>query len=328
MAFRVPLRQRFRGVDSRAGVLVHGPAGWAEFSPFDDYGPEYSARWLAAAVEAATEPPPRARRQTIAVNTTVPAVAPEVAFDLVRASGCSTAKVKVAESGQQLADDVARIAAVRDALGADGHIRVDANGAWDVASAVLAIARLERAAGGLEYVEQPCRRVDELADVRRRCTVPIAADESIRTSDDPERVVRLGAADIIVLKVQPMGGIRAALDVVERCGLPAVASSAVETSVGLAVGVAFAAALDAVPFACGLGTASLLATDVVDVPVAPVDGAVAVRAVAPSTARLHEVALVGADERHWRDRWQAAAAHASSAVQAALDDVVWGSEDG
>ncbi|MFP4150038.1 MAG: enolase C-terminal domain-like protein, partial [Nitriliruptoraceae bacterium] len=193
---------------------------------------------------------------------------------------------KVAEPGQDLAADVERLAAVRDALGPAGRIRVDANAAWDVATAVLAIARLDRAAGGLEYVEQPCRTLPELREVRGRVGVPLAADESVRTAEDPRHIAGLDAADVIVVKVQPLGGVRRALEVVAAAGLPAVVSSALETSVGLAAGVALAAALPELPYDCGLGTATLLASDVTDRPLAPVDGALEPRRVAPDPALL------------------------------------------
>jgi O-succinylbenzoate synthase len=283
---RVPMRRRFRGVTARTAVLLHGPAGWGEWSPFPEYGPAYAARWLAAAVAAATEPFPVAVRDRVPVNTTVPAVDPEDAAALVRAAGCRTAKVKVAEPGQDLARDVERLAAVRDALGPAGRIRVDANAAWDVATAVLAIARLQRAAGGLEYVEQPCRTLEELRDLRRRVTVPLAADESVRTAEDPLRIAGLDAADVIVVKVQPLGGVRRSLEVVAAAGLPAVVSSALETSVGLAAGLALAAALPDLPYDCGLGTATLLASDVTDRPLTPRDGELDVRRVAPDPALL------------------------------------------
>lgn len=325
--FRVPLTQRFRRVTAREGVLVQGPAGWSEFSPFDDYGPEYSARWLACAIDAATSPPPAALRTSIEVNTTVPAVDAATAATLVRDATCRTVKVKVAEPGQDLADDVNRVAAVRDALGAAGKIRVDANGAWDVESAVLAITRIERAAGGLEYVEQPCRTVDELAAVRRRVSVLVAADESVRTTNDPARVARAGAADIIVVKVQPMGGVAAALKVVDACGLPAVPSSAVETSIGLAVGCHFAAALPDLAYASGLGTATLLADDVVDPPLRPVDGWLAVEHVAPSEAALQRVCLTGDDARCWLQRMADAAVYGDAVLQGLVDEAIKGYGD-
>ena len=305
--FRVPMRHRFRRVTTREGVLLGGDAGWGEFSPFPEYGPQITAQWLAAATEAATEPFPDPVRHRVPVNTTVPAVDAATAYDLVAASGCRTAKVKVAEPGQQLADDLDRVAAVRDALGPDGRLRVDANAAWDVETAVHALGRLDRAAGGLEYAEQPCPGLDELAELRRRVDVPLAADESVRTAEDPLRIAGLSAADVIVVKVQPLGGVWRALEVVEAAGLPAVVSSAVETSVGLAAGVALAAALPELPHACGLGTATLLAGDLTSRPLEPVDGEIEVRRVAPEAALLDQWAPSPEDSLVLLERMQAAA---------------------
>lgn len=268
--FRIPLRVRFRRVTERSGVLVHGPQGWGEFSPFPEYEPPVTRAWRAAAVEAATRPWPAPVRTSIPVNAIVPAVGPERAHEMTVASGCTTVKVKVAEG-----DDEARVEAVRDALGPDGRIRVDVNGAWDVDTAVARIKALARY--GLEYVEQPVATLEEMAALRRRVDVPLAADESVRTAEDPLRVRGLRAADVVVLKVQPLGGVWRSLEVAEAAGLPAVVSSAVETSVGLAAGVALAAALPELPYACGLGTQSLLEGDVVDDPLVPVNGELAVR---------------------------------------------------
>jgi o-succinylbenzoate synthase len=270
--FVVPMRVRFRRVTERAGVLLRGPAGWGEFSPFPEYDAAYASRWLDAAVEAATTRPPPARRHRIPVNVTVPAVAPDRAHTLVAASGCSTAKVKVAEAGQQAEEDLERVAAVRDALGPRGRIRVDANGAWDVVTAAQRLREL--AQFDLEYAEQPVPTLEEMARLRGLTDVPLAADESVRTAEDPLRVAGLEAADIVVLKVQPLGGVRAALAVAGRAGLPAVVSSALETSIGLAAGAALAAALPRLPYACGLGTATLLTGDVVRGGIVPEGGAI------------------------------------------------------
>ncbi|WP_432547329.1 o-succinylbenzoate synthase [Kineococcus sp. SYSU DK004] len=307
---RLPLRRRFRGVTEREALLLRGPAGWGEFSPFLEYAPAEAARWLAAAVEAAWTGFPPALRDRVEVNATVPAVpADDVPAVLARYPGCRTAKVKVAEPGQDLADDVARVRAVREVLGPDGRVRVDANAAWDVAAAERALLALAEAAGGLEYAEQPCAGLEEMAALRRRLAragapVPLAADESVRKAEDPLRVAGLEAADVVVVKVAPLGGVRPALEVAAACGLPVVVSSALDTSVGLAAGVALAAALPDLPHACGLGTAALLATDVRPDPLLPVDGALSVAAALPGgTARADDALVDAARARPERERW-------------------------
>ncbi|HEY2508837.1 MAG TPA: o-succinylbenzoate synthase [Streptosporangiaceae bacterium] len=274
-AFAIPMPVRFRGTTLRQGALLQGPAGWGEFSPFSEYGPRECARWLACALEAACVGWPAPVRHRVPVNVTVPAVGPEQAHAIVAGSACRTAKVKVAEPGQALADDIARVEAVRDAIGPDGRVRVDANGLWDVAAATAALAALSRF--GLEYAEQPCATLGELAELRRQVDVPLAADESIRRAEDPIAVRAAGAADIIVLKAQPLGGVRTALRIAEACELPVVVSSAIDTSIGLAAGVALAAALPELPYACGLATMSLLAGDVTADPLAEADGELPVR---------------------------------------------------
>ncbi|MFT3834533.1 MAG: o-succinylbenzoate synthase [Micropruina sp.] len=283
--YDLPLTTRFRGINRRSGMLIRGASGWGEWSPFPEYArPEIDA-WLRAAVEAATLGWPDAVRSRVPVNSIVPAVDAERAGAFALSGGCRTAKVKVAERGQTLADDLARVEAVQDALGASGRVRIDANGAWSVDEAVRALRELARF--DLEYAEQPCASVEELAELRLRLArsgidVPVAADESIRRSGDPEQVAALNAADVAVLKVQPLGGVRACLELAERLGLPVVVSSALETSVGIAGGVALAAALPELPYACGLNTVALLAADVTDRPLVAVDGMIEVRQVAPS----------------------------------------------
>jgi o-succinylbenzoate synthase len=283
--------------------LVRGDAGWGEFSPFREYDDAEATAWWRAAVEAADVGWPPPIRHRIPVNATVPAVAPDaVAGVLDRFPGCLTAKVKVAEPGQSPRDDEARLEAVRSLLGEVGRIRVDANGAWDVDRAARLLPAYDRAAGGLEYVEQPCATVEELAALRRKVLVPIAADESVRRADDPLRVARLEAADVAVLKVQPLGGVRACLRIAETIGLPVVVSSALETSVGIAAGVALAAALPELPYACGLATAGLLARDVVAEPFVPEGGVLTVRPVAPDRALLADARADEATDAWWRDR--------------------------
>jgi O-succinylbenzoate synthase len=306
-AFAIPMQTKFRGITVREGALIQGPAGWGEFSPFAEYGPAESARWLASAIESATVPWPAAVRDSVPVNVTVPACDPQRAYEIVAGSGCRTAKVKVAERGQQEAEDIERVAAVRDALdaaGPGGRIRVDANGGWSVEVAARMIRRLSRY--GLEYAEQPCATLDELARLRREVGIPIAADESIRKAEDPLKVRAAGAADIVMVKVQPLGGVRAALRVAEACGLPVVVSSAVDTSVGLAAGVALAAALPELPYACGLATMSLLTGDVTAAPLAEAGGALPVLRPSVDPAALARWEI---DPEPWRRRALAAAEH-------------------
>lgn len=304
----LPMTTRFRGITVREGLLLSGPAGWGEFCPFPEYDDREAVAWLAAAREAAEVGWPEPVRDRVPVNCTVPVVGPEHAQRIVRASGCTTAKVKVADPGAPPAEDLERVAAVRDALGPAGLVRVDANAAWDVDTAVAAIGELDRAAGGLEYVEQPCWEVEDLAAVRRRVDVPIAADESIRRAEDPMRVVRAGAADVVVLKVSPLGGVRRALRIAEEAGLPVVVSSAVESSVGLAAGLALAGALPELHHACGLGTVSLLAADVVAEPLRPVDGFLPVPRRAPEPVHRSRVAAAPDRDAWWRDRHDRVAA--------------------
>jgi O-succinylbenzoate synthase len=306
--FAVPLVERFRGIAIREGVLLRGPAGWAEFAPFRDYPDTECVPWLQAAVETATTPWPPPVRQRIEVNTTVPVVDPMRAAELVIAAGCRTAKVKVADPRVDLRADADRVAAIRRAIGPDGRIRVDANGAWTVRQAVSAIRTLDEAAGGLEYVEQPCPSLPELAEVRSLVRPMIAADESIRRASDPAKVALAGAADIAVVKVAPLGGVRAALAIARAAGLPVVVSSAVDSSVGLAAGLALAAALPELPYACGLGTASLLAEDVTTDVLQPMHGFIAVPDRSPTPDRLAAVTADGPTKTYWLDRLHRVAA--------------------
>jgi len=303
--YAIGLRTRFRGITVREGMVWRGPAGWAEWSPFLDYAGAEIVPWLRAADEAAEVGWPPAVRDRILVNSTVPATDPERAARIVAEAGCRTAKVKVAEAGQSLADDLARVEAVRDVLGPIGRLRIDANGGWSVDQAYAAIRALDRF--DLEYVEQPCRSVEELADLRRRLArggsnVLLAADESIRRAEDPYRVAELGAADIAVLKVQPLGGVRACLEIADRIGLPVVVSSALETAIGIRAGLALAAALPELPYACGLNTVALLADDLVAAPLLAVDGVLQVAPVEADPLALARNRATGERADFWQAR--------------------------
>ena len=309
--FALPLSRRFRGTTVREGVLLRVGDGWGEWAPFDDYGDVVAARWLAAALEQAAGDWPATLRASVPVNAIVPALDPsEVAalvVDAVQADGCTTIKVKVGERGQSFADDVARVAEVRAALddsgAADGLIRVDVNGAWTVDEAVQRLDVLADVALGLEYAEQPCATQLELAELRTRTDVPIAVDEGVRLADDLDGAaldrVR-DAADVVILKAIPLGGVRRCLALAERVGRPVVVSGSLDSSVGLAAGLALAAALPDLRHACGLGTGRLLAADLVPRTLLPEDGRLSVVRPDPDLSLLAAAAdRVGADRRTW-----------------------------
>ena len=307
-AFSVPLTTRFRGVTSREGVLLCGPSGWGEFAPFAEYPPPVAARWLAAAIEAAWGTWPAPVRDEVPVNLIVPELDPVAAAAHVRAcldrDGTTTAKVKVSGSAPasdeghprthrrgaasplhpqgSLGADEDRVAAVRAALDhagvPEGRIRIDVNGGWTLHEATTRLPVLDRAARGLEYVEQPCESLDDLAALRRASGVPVALDEGVRLAADGadadpawRRAVR-EACDLVILKPTPMGGVARALAVAQRLRRPAVVSGAMDTSIGLAAGIAAAAALPQLDHACGLGTGSLLADDLTATTTRPEQG--------------------------------------------------------
>ena len=302
----LPMRVTFRGVTVRETAIFHGPAGWGEFGPFPEYGDVEAAQWLRAGVEAAWQGFPDPVRSSIPVNATVPAVPADRVADVLAGYGGAVpaVKIKVAERGQSLADDVARVAAVRDLL-PGAELRVDANMGWDEDQAVAALTEL--AAFDLEYAEQPVATIEGLAAVRQRLRdksidLKIAADESVRKAEDPLAVARAGAADLIIVKVAPLGGVRRALELVRDAGLPAVVSSAIDSSVGIRAGVALAAALPELPYACGLGTLSLMDADVTREPLKPQDGSIPVRDVAVDQDLVAEFAVTGERRDWWLDR--------------------------
>lgn len=326
--YSIKMVHKFRGISVREGMLFAGPAGWAEWSPFTEYQVEEAAMWLNATLEQALVTAPPADRKTIPVNVTVPVVSPEKASQIVANSGCATAKVKVGDptlvpgadqTSGNLAEvvkkaDLARLIAVRQALGDTGKIRVDANCAWSVAEAVDNLASFAEV--GLEYAEQPCKTTAELAELRHRLAkagipVKIAADESIRKFHDWHKVKQLGAADVAILKWQPLGGIKNCLTIAEKLQLPCVVSSALETSVGISAGLQLAGQLPGLTHACGLNTVALLTKDVTDSPLvsrqtSPGEtgqlGAITFRKITPTPNDLAKITADSARQKWWRNR--------------------------
>ena len=318
VVFTLPMNIRFRGITKREGILLRGPEGWGEFAPFWDYGAAESSRWLASGITSATVPTPLAVRATVPVNVTIPACGVKEALQRVeKQRGCRTAKVKVAERGQLVAEDVARVEAVANALyenhGTEARIRVDANAGWSVADAVEMLESLNQAArvlGGLEYAEQPVGSTEDLAELRNQTGVPLAADESIRRSDNPQAVREMRAADIAVLKVAPLGGIAQARRLGAALGIPTVVSSALDSSVGIAAGVALAASLPNLQHACGLNTATMFAGDVIAEPLVAIDGQIDVEQA--KVARLsalnpHADEVESSVKQLWRERLESVA---------------------
>ena len=300
----IPTRTRFRGLTHREAALFVGPQGATEFSPFIEYPDDEASAWLAAAIDFGWNETPAQHRSEIAVNATLPAVPPdEVEAVLNRFGETQSVKVKVAEVGQSLDDDFARVRTVREICGDEVRIRLDANGNWSVDEAEAAIKRL--AEFDLEYVEQPCATVAELLALRARIAglgVHIAADESVRKAADPIEVARVGAADLLVVKAAPLGGIPRALEILTQAELPAVVSSALETSVGISMGLHLAAALPRLDFACGLATVALLEGDVTDDSLVATGGMMPVRRVELSDARIEALEADEDRQAWWRAR--------------------------
>jgi O-succinylbenzoate synthase len=289
----LPTKTNFRGISLREVALFKGEYGWGEFSPFLEYSNEECAPWLASAIEAATKPLPKLLRKSVKVNGTIPATNDKSAIDSLISSykGVKTYKVKV---GENLGEDIARLARIRS-LGRDINIRIDVNGLWSVKDALTNLYAFYEEVGPFEYVEQPCATLDELRELKSSIHIPlkIAVDEAIRKAQDPFAINLEGAADIVMLKVQPLGGIARAHEIAEHHELPVVVSSALESAVGINYGLALAASFKDMNFDCGLGTGSLLNSDVAHLPI--VDGEIAISEIEPNFDGLD----VSAERYEW-----------------------------
>ena len=283
----LPTKTNFRGINLREVALFQGPQGWAEFSPFLEYSDEESSHWLACAIEAATQAPPRLYRSSIAVNATLPALngESEIAKILAGFPGCTTIKIKV---GTNEEEDLARIATVRK-LNPQAKIRIDVNGLWSVDQASKFLERC----GEIEYVEQPCASVEELRELKSRIDVKIVGDEILRKSTNPFEIDLDGAIDIVMLKVQPLGGIKKAHALATHHKLPVVVSSALESAIGINYGLTLAASFQEMHFDCGLATGSLLASNVAELAI--VDGNMKITRLEPNFDGLE----VSADRFEW-----------------------------
>ena len=283
----LPMKTSFRGITVREVALIKGPHGWGEFSPFLEYDDAESAPWLASAIEAATTPKPKLYRTSVAINGTIPALNEPADLKRVVDSfpGVSSFKVKV---GNDLAEDLARVNVIRN-LQPQAKIRIDVNGLWSVDQAEAFLS----AVGDIEYVEQPCATIEELRELKSRTSVKIVGDEVLRKAADPFAIDFTGAIDYLMLKVQPLGGIKRAHALAEHHNLPVVVSSALESAIGINYGLTLAASFETMNFNCGLGTGSLLAADVAHLPI--FDGKIEITEFEPQLAGLD----VASDRFEW-----------------------------
>ena len=283
----LPTKTNFRGITVREVALFQGSQGWAEFSPFVEYDDQECAPWLACAIEAATVPKPKLFRSSVAVNGTIPALNDQADLERIVDSfpGVNCFKVKV---GNDVSDDLNRLEIIR-ALRPNATIRIDVNGLWSVDEAEIFL----NSVGEIQYVEQPCATIEELRELKKRVDVKIVGDEVLRKSNDPFEVDLTGAVDFLMLKVQPLGGIKRAHALAEHHNLPVVVSSALESAVGINYGLILAASFENMNFDCGLGTGSLLAKNVAELPI--VDGKIEISDVNPVLDGLD----VDADRFEW-----------------------------
>lgn len=321
VAFALPLTMKFRGTEIRRGLVFEGSDGWGEFAPFENYDDEISGRWLAAALEQAFTQWPDPIRQSVPINAIIPAVseakAAALTFRAVVESGMTTLKVKVAEPGQSVGDDLARLEAIKlqliDLAVPNVNIRIDANGAWSAPEAIKLINQYERAAGGLDYVEQPCLTLAECAQVKEQTLIRIAVDEGLRLAKHVDPLAIRNSADVLVVKSIPMGGVQKALAAINEIDLPVVVSGSLDTSIGLASGLQLAATVSDLAGACGLGTGLLFEQDLVSAPLVPRDGHIYVAKPMPDQQLLSQSnQRIAKDEQNaWQERmvrsWYASA---------------------
>lgn len=283
----LPMKTKFRDINVREVALFKGDYGWGEFSPFLEYDDQECAPWLACAIEAATVPKPQLYRTHIPVNGTIPALNDQAELERIINSfpGVNCFKVKV---GSDVSDDLHRLEVIRE-LRPNANIRIDVNGLWNVDEAEMFL----NSVGEIEYVEQPCATIEELRELKKRSPVKIVGDEVLRKSKNPFEADLSGAIDFLMLKVQPLGGIKKAHALAEHHNLPVVVSSALESAVGINYGLILAASFENMNFDCGLGTGSLLAKNVAELPI--VDGKIEISDVKPVLDGLD----VSADRFEW-----------------------------
>ena len=293
----IPTRTNFRGVTIREAALFRGAAGWSEFSPFIEYSDVEAEKWLYAALEGANTPWPELKRSSIGINATLPKVeidrVPEI---LNRFPGAMTVKIKI----DDFENDCELVEAALD-FNPDFKIRLDVNGGWSLETALLNLYNYYLRFGKIfEYIEQPCLEIADLKELKKEIPMKIAIDESIRKALTSDFSGAKEFADIAIIKWAPSGGITRANKLIEKIGLPAVISSALDTGIGISHGLALAASQSDLSFDCGLATSSLLESDVINPPLEITAGTIAVQRTSLDE-KLAAKYLASADRRLW---WQ------------------------
>ena len=293
----IPVKANFRGINFREIALFEGPAGWSEFSPFIEYSNKESSTWLKAAIEGATKEPPKPIRDQVEINATLPNVKVSEVKDLLAGfNGCNTIKIKINDFET---DQALLIECLKEVPKA--KFRLDVNGGWALEEAIANVQSYEKAFGSLiEYIEQPCTDFADLKSLRNSTGIKIAVDESIRKYLAGDLTKIKEVADIAIIKWAPTGGIDAALEVIEKIGLPVVISSALDSSVGISHGLSLAEAVPNLYGACGLGTVCLLEGDVTSNPLMPINGIIKNRKVIPD--RIEEFKAESGRQKWWQDR--------------------------
>lgn len=198
-------------------------------------------------------------RDSVPLSYSIPFGAPEemAAFGAERtAQGFRTVKVKV---GQEPRRDIEAVRQVREAIGPDRRLRIDANMAWRSAKEAVRIIQAMEAYEP-ELVEQPLRprELDGMAEIRRHVAVPIMADESVWTPQDAMEVIRRGAADVVNVYVSESGGLLPAsrtFSLCELAGIPCMIGSMPEFGVGTAAQIHLGVAMHNLGFdsdTCGV----------------------------------------------------------------------------
>ena len=293
----IPVKANFRGINFREIALFEGPAGWSEFSPFIEYSNKESSTWLKAAIEGATKEPPKPIRDQVEINATLPNVKVSEVKDLLAGfNGCNTIKIKINDFET---DQALLIECLKEVPKA--KFRLDVNGGWALEEAIANVQSYEKAFGSLiEYIEQPCTDFADLNSLRNSTGIKIAVDESIRKYLAGDLTKIKEVADIAIIKWAPTGGFDAALEVIEKIGLPVVISSALDSSVGISHGLSLAEAVPNLYGACGLGTVCLLEGDVTSNPLMPINGIIKNRKVIPD--RIEEFKAESGRQKWWQDR--------------------------